>query len=265
MDGIDLAILGCGHMGAAILRGAIRAGVLAPDRVLVVDPSAEARERAVSLGARASADAIDARAAPRLLLAVKPQSFDGLAHALAPLAGEPEVVSVMSGWTRARIGASLRLKHGAARVVRAMPNLPVTVGRGATAIAGDAAPFVVRLFESVGRVIAVDESLLDAVTAVSGSGPAYAFLLAESMIDAAMRLGFDAPTARRLVFATIDGAAAMLLAEDRDPAELRDAVTSRGGTTEAATGVWMERGVPDAIVAAIEAAAARAGELGRAQ
>ncbi len=288
MGDLDLAILGCGNMGLAIVRGAIAAGVLAPHRVLGVDPSAEARARMEALGARSSAQPVDARGAARLLLAVKPQSFDAPARSLAPLDDRCEVISVMSGWTRERIGASLRLRDGARRVTRAMPNLPVTIGLGVTAIAAPApaatalpasapapassapagvgapdATFAERLFRAVGEVIFVEESLLDAVTAVSGSGPAYAFLLAESMMEAARRLGFDDGTARRLVVHTLEGAAGLLRRDGRDPADLRSAVTSRGGTTEAATGVWIERGVPEAIVESILAAARRASELGR--
>lgn len=270
MDGLDLAILGCGNMGLAIVRGALAARIVHPDRMIAIDPSPEARSRAESLGLRATDEPIAARGAARLLLAVKPQSFDALARSLAPLPDGCEVISVMSGWTRERIGASLRMKHGAARVIRAMPNLAVTVGRGVTAIASrpgadadGADDFAVRAFRSVGRVVVVDERRLDAVTAVSGSGPAYAFLLAEAMEEAARRLGFDAAMARQLVGGTIDGAAALLGPDDRDPAELRAAVTSRGGTTEAATRVWNERGVPESIVASILAAAARASELGR--
>jgi len=264
----DLAILGCGHMGLAVLRGALSKGVLRAERVLAVDPSAEARSSAAALGVQVHDDATAARAAERLLLAVKPQSFDALARQLAPLTEPVEVISIMSGWTRERIGASLRLKDGARRVVRAMPNLPATIGAGVTAIAAPSAAqdgddFAASLFRAVGAVVFVDESMIDAVTALSGSGPAYLFLLAESMLDAARRLGFDEPAARTLVMSTLDGATALLRNDPRDPAELRAAVTSRGGTTEAATRVWIERGVPDSIAAAILAAALRAGELGR--
>lgn len=284
---LDLALLGCGNMGLAIVRGAIEQGVLRADGVLGIDPSPDARERAAALGMRVTENATEARDAAHLLLAVKPQSFDGLAHALAPLGTACQVISVMSGWTRLRIGTSLRLRDGAHRVVRAMPNLPATIGAGVTAIARDgpsahgahdagvardpgahasiSSPmeFAESLFRAVGDVVFVDESLIDAVTAVSGSGPAYAFLLAEAMMDAAQRLGFDAHTARQLVIGTLDGAVALLQQDARAPAELRDAVTSRGGTTEAATRVWMERKIPEGIVDALLAAAARAAELGR--
>ena len=267
-------------MGLAIVRGAIEKGVLRADRVLGIDPSREARERAASLGVRVSDDPTLARDASHLLLAVKPQSFDGLARTVSPIGASCMVISVMSGWTRLRIGASLHLRDGARRVIRAMPNLPATIGVGVTALAQDtrsandpsASPapsrpapveFAESLFRAVGDVVVVEESLLDAVTAVSGSGPAYAFLLAESMMDAAQRLGFDQETARRLVVGTLDGAAALLKHDARSPAELRTAVTSRGGTTEAATRIWMERKIPDGIVEALVAAAARATELGR--
>jgi len=276
MTHVDLALFGCGNMGLAIVRGAIERGVLGADGVVGIDPTEEARSRAEALGIRTSADAMHAHDAERVLLAVKPQSFDGLSRMLAPLPESCEFISVMSGWTRTRIGAALHRRHGTRSVHRAMPNLPATIGRGVTAIARDAAQapsstasgstamsFTESLFRAVGDVVFVDESLLDAVTGVSGSGPAYAFLLAESMLEAARTLGFDDETARKLVVGTLDGAVAMLQQDARGPADLRAAVTSRGGTTEAATKVWMDRDIPAGIVEAMRAAAARAEELGR--
>lgn len=265
MRDIDLAILGCGNMGFAIARGALAAGVLRPERTLGVDPSTEARRRLDALGVQTSGDPGSARDAARILLAVKPQSFDALARMLAPVADASQVISVMGGWSRERIGASLRMKHGAGRVTRAMPNLAVTIGKGVTAIVrgAESDAFADALFRSVGEIVSVHEALLDAVTAVSGSGPAYAFLLAESMLEAAKQLGFDDETATRLVVGTLDGAVGLLQQDERGPAELRAAVTSRGGTTEAATRVWMERNIPAGIVEALRAAAARAAELGR--
>lgn len=304
MTGVELAILGCGNMGLAVLRGALAKGVLRADQVLGIDPAPEARANAEALGIRTSAVPTDARGAARLMLAVKPQSFAALAEAIAPLPPDAEVISIMGGWTSDRIAARLPLADGGAsgdpapRVVRAMPNLPATIGAGVTAIAqpgpprtsgadvtaagagagsvsassshgadaprtGSLVEFAVSLFRAVGEVVFVPESMMDAVTALSGSGPAYAFLLAESMLDAARRLGFDEPTARTLVMRTLEGSVALMRQDPRDPEHLRAAVTSRGGTTEAAVRVWVERGVPDSIAAAVLAAALRAGELGR--
>jgi len=288
----ELALIGCGNMGLAIVRGAIEKGVLRADAVLGIDPLPEARTRAYELGIRVSSKVAPARQATRVLLAVKPQMFEALAKELAPLGDGAQVISVVSGWTRVRIADALRLNDGAARVTRAMPNLPATIGAGVTAIARDesgandggasdvdsadgatsaggrtitaeTASFAESLFRAVGDVVFVDEALIDAVTAVSGSGPAYAFLLAESMLTAAQDLGFDRDTARRLVIGTLHGAVSMLQHDARAPDELRAAVTSRGGTTEAATRVWMDRDVPNGIVDAIMAAAARATALGR--
>ncbi|MBX3354270.1 MAG: pyrroline-5-carboxylate reductase [Phycisphaeraceae bacterium] len=276
MSHTTLALLGCGNMGLAIVSGAVHRGLLRPECVIGIDPLPEARSRAAELGIMVSGEPTEALSAERLLLAVKPQSFDALARTLASdgrRTGDDrvrEVISVMSGWTRAKIGTLLGHRDGAARVIRAMPNLPATVGRGVTAIAAESsAPgaaaddsFAATLFRSVGEVVFVPESMLDAVTAVSGSGPAYLFLLAESMLAAAHDLGFDEETARTLVVGTLDGAVALLRDRGRPPAEIRAEVTSRGGTTEAATALWMERGVPQAMVEAILAAAARARELG---
>ena len=259
-----LAILGCGNMGRAILQGALRAGVVRAAEVLVVDPAEAARTWAASLGAGVSESPAAAAGAVRLLLAVKPQSFRELAAALSPRAG-CTCISVMGGWRADDVGAAL---GGRVHVARAMPNTPASIGLGVTALAfqpglGAAErAWVERLFSSVGRTVSVEESLFDAVTAVSGSGPAYLFLLAEAELRAARELGLPPEAARALVSQTLVGAAAMVAAGERDPAALREAVTSRGGTTAAALEVLAARGVVDAIVAAIRAAAVRGAELG---
>src|SRR5690606_13250813 len=155
-----------------------------------------------------------------------------------------------------------------AAVVRAMPNLPARIRQGATAIClGDgAAPgdddFALALFRGIGPlVLRIDESLMDAFTAVAGSGPAYLFYLAEAMTRAATELGFDAPAAREIVKATLAGSASLLAQSSESPADLRAAVTSKGGTTEAATTVLDNAGVMNAIVRAITAARDRGREL----
>ncbi len=275
-------------MGMAVLRGALQQGVVKAAETLVVDASADRRAEARSLGAAVSESVEDARLMPRIMLAVKPQSFAGVAAALrggdgsggragavarasagavtgasaSPLA-DRLVISVMAGWSSASIAIAL----GDARVVRTMPNLPAQIGLGMTAIApaADVAPedlaFVERLFEGVGRTIRVHEDQLDAVTAVSGSGPAYLFLLAEAEIAAAKRLGLDGHTAHALVTQTLLGASTMLSRSAQSAAELRAAVTSKGGTTEAALREFEAANLRDTVNQALTAARDRAAEL----
>ncbi|MEZ6234470.1 MAG: pyrroline-5-carboxylate reductase [Phycisphaerales bacterium] len=207
-----------------------------------------------------------------MLIAVKPQMFEAVGAELAPVLsstgqserGEPLVVSIMAGTRAAAIRERL---GGAVRVVRAMPNTPARIGQGVTGIAAGPgateADLAVaeRLFRACGPVVVrIDEGLMDAFTAVAGSGPAYLFYLAEAMERAAVAVGFDGATARGMVGQTIRGAAA-LLEQGADPAALRAAVTSKGGTTAAATGSLDRDGVAEAVGRAIAAGRDRGREL----
>ena len=260
----SLVLAGCGRMGGALLRGWL-AGGLPAAAVHVLDPhiddatTALCRERGVSLEAPAAAP-------EALVLAVKPQTFAAAPDAFALLA-RPEtlVVSILAGKTLANLRAGL--PHAGA-VVRAMPNLPAAVSRGASGLAGEdeLAPakraVATRLMASVGLVEWVEEGLIDAVTAVSGSGPAYVFLLVETLAAAGETAGLPADVALRLARATVEGAGALLQADPRSPAALRESVTSPGGTTAAALDVLhAPRGLPDLMTRAVEAARRRAGEL----
>jgi pyrroline-5-carboxylate reductase len=198
------------------------------------------------------------------MLAVKPQVFDVVAPALHARVDHRVVMSIMAGVGTERIGRAL----GDVRVIRLMPNTPARVGKGITAIClgagarpGDDA-LARSIFEAVGVVEPIDESLMNAFTAIAGSGPAYVFYLAEAMTRAGVAIGFDESTAARIVRATIAGAGALLDASDEDPGALRAAVTSKGGTTAAAIGMLDERDVMDAVVEAGRAARDRGRELG---
>ncbi|MFO0874215.1 MAG: pyrroline-5-carboxylate reductase [Phycisphaerales bacterium] len=266
---ISLALIGGGNMGSAIVRGALRAAVFEPAQVLVIEPDNARRAALGALGCPVASEPGAARDAPAILLAVKPQVFPAIAAALAPrgATGAPTIVmSIMAGIGSATIREAIGTR---ARVLRIMPNTPCQIGRGMTAIAlgsgaraGDEA-IAQRIFSAVGRVVTVDESLIDGATAVSGSGPAYVFFLAEAMEEAARELGFGPAEARLLVQQTLVGAASLLAEGDNDPAALRAAVTSKGGTTEAALRVFAESGVRDAIVRALVAARDRGRELAR--
>lgn len=268
-------MLGGGVMGRAIIEGALRAGTLDPSATFIAEPDDDRRAGLDALGAQthASADdavraALSAEPAPGLtaiLLAVKPQVFPTLAVSISPHLGpHPRlVISIMAGVRAAGIGRSL---GSSVRVVRAMPNTPARIGQGVTGIAAGPAATpsdlsrVHTLFAAVGpQTIPIDETLMDAFTALAGSGPAYLFLLAEAMERAGVALGFDTPTARAAASQTLRGAAALL--DGTDPAALRAAVTSKAGTTAAALASLDRDAVPDAIVRAITAARDRGREL----
>lgn len=277
---IRLTVFGAGNMGAAILGGAVKAGVLPPREILVVEPDPEKRAAMAALGCAVaaspherhststdpdSAAQNDSASPATILLAVKPQMFPALAESMGPLTRPTIALSIMAGLHSDSIRAALG-PH--ARVIRAMPNTPSQLGAGMTAVAlgagavpGDEA-LALRLFGAIGTVETLDEGLMHAVTAVSGSGPAYLFLLAEAMERSAAEVGFSPLQARTFVTQTLLGAA-MLLAERRaDPASLRAAVTSKGGTTEAAIAAMQRGGFETAVIAGIVAARNRGEALG---
>lgn len=264
-DGSVVAVIGAGVMGAAIAEGALRAGH-EPNRVVISD-SDQARldELEQRLGVRTAPAAQAAAEADTVLLAVKPYDvgavLDEIAGALRP---EAVVVSVAAGVTLADLEA--RLPEGAA-VVRAMPNTPALVGEGMAAISAGSAcsPQALQraddLLSTCGTVLRVPEKQLDAVTAISGSGPAYVFYLAEAMIEGGVLLGVPRPQAGELVVQTLVGAAAMLAQTGDHPSLLRERVSSPGGTTIAAVRQLDDHRVRAAVMTAMEAAARRSQEL----
>ena len=258
-----LAFIGCGNMGGAILDGLIGSGDLPAGDILVVERSEAIRRRWSEVGVHTTGEMETARAASTLLLAVKPQGFAEAAEELGPLPESTLLISVMAGLSSEKIRNAL---GGAARVVRTMPNTPSKIHAGITAIAPGAGATeedletADRIMSTVGEVVRVREDEMHVVTAVSGSGPAYVFLLAEAWIDAATGHGLDPGTAERLVKATLLGAA-RLAADDADPAELRAAVTSKGGTTAAGIAALEERAFRAAMQDAIASATRRGREL----
>lgn len=252
-----LGMIGGGNMGQAIVRGAIDAGVLGPHDVLVAEIDPARRKVLAELGCATTDDPAGVLGCEQLMLAVKPQSFGEVARTIAPIAEGKVVISIMAGLSSTSIRRALGEQ---ARVVRVMPNTPCQVGAGMAAIAlgagaraGDEA-LAVAIFNALGETAIVPEAQMHAVTAVSGGGPAYVFLLAEAMQQTAMGLGLDEPTARLLVRQTIYGAGKLLMETDEDAAVLRNAVTSRAGTTEAALSVMIKRDLPGIIVDGITAA-----------
>jgi pyrroline-5-carboxylate reductase len=267
-----IAFVGCGNLGMAILSRAIASEVIDPATTVVIERDADRRTQASNLGVRATADAAAARDAQLVVLAVKPQHFLEVADAIGALSNATCVVSVMAGWTSATIRAALSgggaLASGP-RVVRAMPNMAAQVGVSMTAIAqgagasSDDVADALRLFSAIGKAVEIREELMDAAVAAVGSAPAYLFLLAEAQIAAAQDMGLSAATARAMAIESLLGAATLLASDGREPAQLRAAVTSAGGTTAAAMRVFDQGGFTVMVAAAMEAARARSAELGK--
>lgn len=251
-------------MGGAIVRGGIKAGVLEAKHVVVADVDAARLDEFRGIGCETTHDARLAANAAQIILAVKPQAFGEVARSISPLREPKVVISIMAGLRSAAIRAAV---GDQARIVRVMPNTPCQVGAGMSAIAlGDGArpgdeSSALSIFGALGRTVLVDESLMYAVTAVSASGPAYVFLLAEAMEQAAVKLGIDQPTAKLLVEQTVMGAGKLLVESGQGAASLRKAVTSPGGTTAAALEVFERRKFVDAVLEALTAARDRGREL----
>lgn len=269
MSDKTLAFIGGGNMARSLIGGLVADGYPA-DHIRVADPDAERRSQlAGRFGITATGDNAEAvRGADAVVLAVKPQVVKEVAEPLGAQIRDAGtlVISIAAGVREADLS---RWLGGEVAVVRTMPNTPSLVQTGATALyANDRVTAAQRdLAESLLRAVGItqwleDEALMDAVTAVSGSGPAYFFLLMEAMENAGRELGLPRQTARLLTLETALGAARMALESEEDPGRLRQRVTSPGGTTEAATRVLEEGGLPDLYRRALRAAAERAGELG---
>jgi pyrroline-5-carboxylate reductase len=268
-----VAMLGVGSMGGAILAGLRAQGVSVDGPITVTTrsaASAEAYAGSDDVVAYANETDPDAnrkavRGARVVMLAVKPWMIhDVLTEVSADLAPGTIVVSVAAGVTTESME---QLVSAGVAVVRAMPNTPSTVGLGVTGVAGgvsasaEAVALVARIFETVGEAIVVREDQINAVAAVSGSGPAYLFLYTEEMTAAAMRLGFDEDQARLLAQQTVIGSAELLRQSGEDPAELRRKVTSPKGTTEQAILVMQEANLGDIYDRALAANVRRSEEL----
>lgn len=260
---IRLQLVGGGKMGEALLAGLLRAGWAAEELAVVERIDARRKE----LGSRFPEVTISDRVAPSraAVVAVKPGDVPNACKELA-LAGVERVLSIAAGVTTGSIEAAL---GGGVAVVRAMPNTPAVVGAGASAIAPgqSASPedldWAASILGAVGAVVRVTESQLDAVTGLSGSGPAYVFLVAEALVEAGVLMGLSREVAEVLVVQTILGSAQLMHESDEHAAALRAAVTSPGGTTAAGLHQLELAGVRAAFLSAVQAATERSRELGR--
>jgi pyrroline-5-carboxylate reductase len=262
------AILGAGNIGRALLGGLLRGGEVAPGQVRVTRRNAAALNElsAAFPGIVTGTDNAAAVAeASVVVLAVKPrQAADVLAGLRGHLAPGAVLISVLAGVTTEALAAPL---GGAPPVVRAMPNTPALVDEGATALApgrhatGHHLALARALFESVGRVEEVTEDLMDAVTGLSGSGPAYVYMVIEALTDGGVKQGLPRPQALRLAAQTVYGAARLVLETGKHPAILRDEVTTPGGTAIAAVADLEAHGLRTMLINAVATATARSREL----
>jgi pyrroline-5-carboxylate reductase len=264
----ELCVVGTGNMGEAILGGVLGKKIFSGRSVAAVEVDPEKRKKISSLyRILCSGDLSLCRGASRVLLAVKPQNLDALLSVLGPLVPDQAlVISVAAGKTLGRIGSLLR--SGTA-IVRVMPNMPALVRNGISGVCFN--PHVspgqkkdaLRILRSIGRVLVTDESMMNAVTAVSGSGPAYVYYFIEAFLDAARSLGFSGKEAEDLVRATMKGALALMEKTGEGPEALRQKVTSRGGTTESALLVLESARFKETFISAVRAAEHRASELSK--
>jgi pyrroline-5-carboxylate reductase len=264
-----IGFIGAGQMATALGQGFVRAGLIQPEGLLAADPVEAARQRfAQATGARAVAE--NAEVAGRsdvLFLAVKPQQMSRVASELKGKLGPQQLaVSVAAGIRLPVLAEGL---GAAVRLVRVMPNTPCLVGRGACAYClganatAEDGQVVQQLLQSVGIALEVEEKLLDAVTGLSGSGPAFVYVMIEALSDGGVRMGLPRAVAAQLAAQTVLGSAQMVLTTGDHPAVLKDRVASPGGTTIAGLQALEEGGLRAAIMAAVEAATERSAELGR--
>ncbi|RMF63882.1 MAG: pyrroline-5-carboxylate reductase [Cyanobacteria bacterium J069] len=254
-------------MAEALLSRLLGKGIFASDEVTVGEPTAARRDfLAGEYGVQVTAEnAAVVEHADVLLLAVKPQVFDVVTHALPSFPSSALVLSILAGVPLHRLEAGFP-DHP---VVRAMPNTPATVGAGVTAIAPGRHAQPVHLeqarqiFQAVGDVVEVPESLMDAVTGLSGSGPGYVALIVEALSDGGVAAGLPRAIATQLAIQTLRGTAELLAATGIHPSELKDRVTSPGGTTIAGIATLEQAGLRSALIEAVKAAARRSQELGQ--
>jgi pyrroline-5-carboxylate reductase len=263
-----IAILGAGNMGEALAKGLLRAGKVTPEFLTCTDARAERREdiheryRVQVTGDNRAA----AAEADIIVLAVKPQVIEPLLDEIAPAVDAKKlVISIAAGVPIAAIAHKL---GAGVRIVRTMPNTPALVGAGATALArGPHATDAdleqaLSLFEAVGVAVVVEEHHLDAVTGLSGSGPAFVFMAIEALADGGVKVGLARPVAMALAAQAVMGSAKLVLETGEHPGRLKDQVTSPGGTSIAGVHALEQHGFRAALIAAVEAATKRSRELG---
>lgn len=268
--GRKVILVGCGNMGYAMLKGWLAAGRLASADVTVVEPNPELRARAATHGVKVAGEAgeLGEVTADLVIFAVKPQVIRNVVPAYRGMAGSAAYVSVAAGTA---VATFEELLGADAAIIRCMPNTPAAIGKGMMVlfanrnVRGETKTFVETLLAASGAVTSIDdETLMDAVTAVSGSGPAYVFHFIECLTAAGEKAGLPGETARLLAMQTVYGAACLARESGEAPGRLREQVTSPGGTTAAALHILMgEERLKTLLVDAVEAARRRSVELGK--
>lgn len=267
--GQTIAFIGAGNMAEALVKGLLRAGVAAPQEILCTDRRGErGPELTQRYGVRfGQANLAAVREAGIVVLSVKPQVMDKVLDEIGPgLDASKLVISIAAGIPIAAI--ERKVGHGV-RVIRTMPNTPALVGAGATALspgehATEADLTQARaLFDAIGMTVVVDEPLLDAVTGLSGSGPAYIFLIIEALADGGVKAGLARAQAQDLAAQTVFGSAKLLIETGEHPGKLKDQVTSPGGTAIAGLHTLEAGGLRTTLMNAVEAATHRSRELGK--
>jgi pyrroline-5-carboxylate reductase len=263
-----IAFIGGGNMAEALIKGMLSADVAKAKQITVTDPSPERREQLKRFQVTVTDSNLQAvKESEIVLLCVKPQVMDAVLAEIAAVTDRSKlVISIAAGVTIARLEKALA---GGPRIVRVMPNTPALVLAGAAALCGgknasvDDLGLAQSIFQSVGRAVIVEEKLMDAVTGLSGSGPAYVFVIIDALSDAGVKAGLPRPLALELAAQTVFGSAKMVLETKEHPAKLRDMVTSPGGTTIEGLHALEKGKLRATLMNAVEAATARSKELGK--
>lgn len=266
MEGVKIGFIGCGVMGSAIINGVLKGGLIAERNVWINDrDTAKTASLRNSSAVNITTDVSElCKKSNVIIISIKPDGFDSLLRGIEPFLGDDRIiVSVAAGVSTASIEKIL----GKQRVVRVMPNTPCLIGKGVMALAAGKYALPVdldimeKIFEPLGMTVRIPETDMNAVTALSGSGPAYVFLFIESLVDGGVNLGLDRHLATRLALQTLIGSAQMAEKMGTGIADLKNMVTSPGGTTMAALKVLEENAFKGTVINALSRAAARAGEL----
>ncbi len=265
LKGVKLGVIGAGAMGGAIIRGLL-AGAVARENLVYYDPDPARQKQMAGLKVAAASNQARVMRAQVIILAVKPQVMSAVLTGLKDHAGpEHLIISIAAGVTLKTLEAALP----ESRVIRTMPNTPTLVGAGMAALApgSRATPedvaLALEIFAAVGRAVVVEERLLDAVTGLSGSGPAYVAVFIEALTDGGVKMGLPRALALLLATQTVIGAARLCLEEEMHPGVLKDLVTSPGGTTITGLHILEDGRFRGLLMSAVEAAAQRAKELGK--
>ncbi len=265
-DGKIVGVIGAGNMAEALISGVIKAGLVAADNIIACDVSLERREVFAGMGCKVTANVDELLVADIVLLGVKPQVVSSvLAEIGARFTADQLLISIAAGVTI----ETLQSLAPAVRVIRVMPNTPMLVGAGVSGVArGNSAKssdvaMALEMCASAGDAYEVAESQLDAVTGLSGSGPAYLFYFTECLIEAGIHVGLPPELAEKMACKTVIGAAKLMAQSGESPKALRKKVTSPNGTTEAAIKVKHEKGFAKVVINAVERAKERSEELAR--